>query len=190
MTDTQKRLQQLLNGEIDPEEIAHDPVLVSLADRIYGIKIAPANPVKARDMPDTPIPGGPLTEVAPPTDMLIEVIGDLAPSQPAAVEPLPQLETLEVDTAKKPRGLQFILVAGIAAIAANLFGLFGSLLGNVCEEGQVCPRDGSTRIMLLDAYKIDSTAGWGLPAPDAFGIPDVIALVVLIGAFLWTLRKS
>ena len=47
MTSIQERLQQLLDGELDPADIADDPTLVSLADRIYGIKIAPVQPVKA-----------------------------------------------------------------------------------------------------------------------------------------------
>ena len=74
MPSIQDRLQQLLDGEIDAADIADDPTLVSLADRLYGIKIAPVQPVKARDAKD--LLGAPVavTEVAPPTDMLIEVI--------------------------------------------------------------------------------------------------------------------
>jgi hypothetical protein len=190
MSDTQKRLQQLLNGDIDPEEIADDPVLVSLADRIYGIKIAPATPVKARDMSVITPSSQNLTEVAPPTDMLIEVIGDLAPSVEIPTEGLPELSVVNDQPTKKPRALQFTVLSGFAVVIANMFGAFGSLLGDVCNDGQVCPKDGSTRIMLLDAYKIDSTAGWGLPAPEAIGIPDIVAIAVLLGTLLWTLRKS
>ncbi|DAC20339.1 MAG TPA: hypothetical protein D7H89_06870, partial [Candidatus Poseidoniales archaeon] len=72
---------QLLDGDLSPEDIADDPALVSLADRLYGIKITPARPKKARDMVDMPAPSdADVTEVAPPTDMLIEIIGDIAPS--------------------------------------------------------------------------------------------------------------
>ena len=73
MSDVRDRLQQLLDGELEPSEIADDAALVSLADRLYGIKIAPVKPVKARDFVPS-APGLPVTEVAPPTEMLIEVI--------------------------------------------------------------------------------------------------------------------
>ena len=84
MTSAYERLQQLLDGDLDPSEIADDPALVSLADRLYGIKIAPVQPVKARDMVSEP--AIPVTEVAPPTDMLVEVI---APVSPTGNVPLP-----------------------------------------------------------------------------------------------------
>ena len=76
MSSVQERLQQLLDGELDPSEIADDPTLVSLADRLYGIKIAAVQPVKARDAQDLLAGTAPVTEVAPPTDMLVEVFSD------------------------------------------------------------------------------------------------------------------
>ena len=74
MSSIQDRLQQLLDGDIDAADIADDPTLVSLADRLYGIKIAAVQPVKARDAKDLLATSGAVTEVAPPTNMLIEVI--------------------------------------------------------------------------------------------------------------------
>ena len=94
MTSSNELLKRLLAGDFTPEEIADDPVLVNLADRIYGIKIAPVTPVKPRNVEGQEVV--PVTEVAPPTDMLIEVIGDIAPAAPlpelqlpAAPEPVP-----------------------------------------------------------------------------------------------------
>ena len=74
MSSIQDRLQQLLDGDIDAADIADDPTLVSLADRLYGIKIAAVQPVKARDAKDLLATPAAVTEVAPPTNMLIEVI--------------------------------------------------------------------------------------------------------------------
>ena len=73
MSSVQERLQQLLDGELDPSEIADDPTLVSLADRLYGIKIAAVQPVKARDAQELLGGAAPVTEVAPPTDMLFQI---------------------------------------------------------------------------------------------------------------------
>ena len=36
MADDGNRLKELLDGQLSPEEIADDPVLASLAERIYG----------------------------------------------------------------------------------------------------------------------------------------------------------
>ena len=89
MNSSRDKLQQLLDGDLSPEDIADDPALVSLADRLYGIKITPARPKKARDMVDAQSPSDAgVTEVAPPTDMLIEVIGDIALASPAELPPL------------------------------------------------------------------------------------------------------
>ena len=105
MSTVQERLQQLLDGELDPSEIADDPTLVSLADRLYGIKIAAVQPVKARDAQDLLGSGAPVTEVAPPTNMLVEVIGTVGAPAAATPVPLPvqevQLDLPPVPLAKK-----------------------------------------------------------------------------------------
>ena len=86
MTSTQEKLEMLLDGVLEPSEIADDPVLVSLAERLYGIKVAVANPKKSRDMVASPLSSD-IIEVAPPTNMLIEVV------EPVAA-PLPELGVL------------------------------------------------------------------------------------------------
>ena len=73
MSSIQDRLQQLLDGDIDAASIADDRAGQS-CDRLYGIKIAAVQPVKARDAKDLLATPAAVTEVAPPTNMLIEVI--------------------------------------------------------------------------------------------------------------------
>ena len=41
MSSNKELLNRLLSGDFSPEEIADDPILVSLAERVYGIKIDP-----------------------------------------------------------------------------------------------------------------------------------------------------
>ena len=48
MSDIQQRLQNF-DGELDAAEVAEDPALASLADRLYGIKIQPVQPKKLED---------------------------------------------------------------------------------------------------------------------------------------------
>lgn len=191
MTSSNDLLKKLLAGDFSPEEIAGDPVLVSLADRIYGIKISPVTPVKPRDAQsiDSAI-AAPITEVAPPTDMLIEVIGDIAP---ATALPLPSAEipvAAEVRVAKKSNNLARLLMVGLGAVVLNLFGVWSSVFGSMCEAGDLCPTDGYTRINLMEAYKINTGYGWSEPVQTGiYGIPDIVAVVVLTGALFLSMRK-
>ena len=107
MSDIQERLQKLLDGELDAAEVAEDAALASLADRLYGIKIQPVQPKKLRDFQD-PVntPSAPL----PATDMMIEVIGDVALAHPASTggrsfQHLPQF--LQFQRTKGPRNLEW-----------------------------------------------------------------------------------
>ncbi|MBL6884115.1 MAG: hypothetical protein ISR21_00285 [Candidatus Poseidoniaceae archaeon] len=191
MTSSNDLLKKLLAGDFSPEEIAGNPVLVSLADRIYGIKISPVTPVKPRDAQsiDSAI-ATPITEVAPPTDMLIEVIGDIAP---ATALPMPSAEipvAAEVRVAKKSNNLARLLMVGLGAVVLNLFGVWSSVFGSMCEAGDLCPTDGYTRINLMEAYKINTGYGWSEPVQTGiYGIPDIVAVVVLTGALFLSMRK-
>ena len=202
MSSVQERLQQLLDGELDPSEIADDPTLVSLADRLYGIKIAAVQPVKARDAQDLLAGTAPVTEVAPPTDMLVEVIGSVGAPAGAAPVPLPvpevQLDLPPVPSAKKSP-LRFVFLGGLLVVILNLFGLFSSVFNGVCEP-DVCRGPEQTRLNLMSPHLIGESDGWSYSllsesmsgvggVAGGIGIPDIVALVVLVAGFLWIRRK-
>lgn len=203
MSTVQERLQQLLDGELDPSEIADDPTLVSLADRLYGIKIAAVQPVKARDAQDLLGGASPVTEVAPPTDMLVEVIGTVgAPAAVAAPVPLPlpevQLDLPSVPAAKKSP-LRFVFGGGLFFVLLNLFGAFSSLFNSLCEP-DVCRGTEQTRLNLMSPHLIGESDGWSYSLlsesmsgvggmAGGIGIPDIVALVVLVAGFIWIRRK-
>ncbi|MGB0815162.1 MAG: hypothetical protein ACPGSA_06400 [Poseidonia sp.] len=202
MSSVQERLQQLLDGELDPSEIADDPTLVSLADRLYGIKIAAVQPVKARDAQELLGGAAPVTEVAPPTDMLVEVIGTVGAPAVAAPVPLPvpevQLDLPSVPTPKKSP-VQFVFLGGLLVVVLNLFGVFSSLFNGTCEP-DVCRGPEQTRLNLMSPHLIGESDGWSYSllsesmngvggVAGGIGIPDIVALVVLIGGFLWMRRK-
>lgn len=194
MTSSNDLLKKLLAGDFSPEEIAGDPVLVSLADRIYGIKIAPITPVKPRDIqPNEVAAAAPITEVAPPTDMLIEVIGDIAPATPTTPLPMPvgdMTVVAEVTESKKSKNMGRLVMAGLGFVVLNLFGVWSYVFGTMCESGDLCPTEGYTRINLMDIYKIDTGYGWSEPVQEGiYGIPDIVAVVVLFAALLLTMRK-
>lgn len=178
MSSIQERLQQLLDGELDPADIADDPTLVSLADRIYGIKIAAVQPVKARDLtPQNPTAS--VTEIAPPTDMMIEVIAQEAPALDLT---LPANPAKELDMPPVPKRqsntMRWVFTAGLLVSILNLLGVFGYLFGGLCDPNDICPSDGATRINWASIHQITSGYGWSPSVLDgSFGIPDIVAVV-------------
>lgn len=192
MSSEQDKLNRLLSGDFSPDEIANDPMLVSLAERIYGIKIDPVITTKPRDFVSSAADGLPIevTEVAPPTDMLIEVIGDLAPALPLPNMELPPLTAIPPLAVKKNKGFQRIVLAGLGFVLLNLVGVWSYVFGSMCKAGDLCPTDGYTRINLMEIYKVNSGYGWSEPVQTgAYGLPDIVAVVVFGIALLMTMRK-
>ena len=190
MSDIQERLQKLLDGELDAAEVAEDPALASLADRLYGIKIQPAQPKKLRDFEDQlTAPSAPL----PATDMMIEVIGDVAlehpPAPSAELPPISPMPIAGDSKNKKSFGLMsYASLLGLLTILANMFGYLHTLVGSVCTNA--CSNEGHTKMNLLEIYRLDSINGWSLPVTEGVvGIPDVVAVVSLI-VMMFLLRKK
>jgi hypothetical protein len=186
MDGSSNRLQQLLDGEFDAEEIASDPVLTSLAERIYGLTIEPITPSKA----SAPImgPSGEITEIAPPTSLMVEVVEGQAPSVlPPLHKEMPPLPE------KKKRRLMFKLgLLSLFVSVANMAGLFGMVLGSICTEPigsrGLCPTGGANRINWLDIQNIANGQGWSETYP--FGIPDYALLAGSILLLLLFRRKK
>lgn len=203
MSSVQERLQQLLDGELDPSEIADDPTLVSLADRLYGIKIAAVQPVKPRDAASVLGGAAPVTEVAPPTNMLVEVIGQVGMAAPSV--PLPEVSELPLDMpavpAAPPSPLRWVFGGGLLVVILNVFGTFSSLFEGVCSTGMdACRGPEQTRINLMDFYKIGESDGWSYSVlsesmsgvggtAGGLGIPDLVAFVVLLLGFLKFMKR-
>jgi len=190
MSDIQDRLQKLLDGELDAAEVAEDPALASLADRLYGIKIQPVQPKKLRDFEDqATAPSAPL----PATDMMIEVIGDVAlehPPAPAAeLPPISPMPILGDSKNNKSFGLMsYASLIGVLVVLANMFGYLHTLVGSMCTNA--CSNEGHTKMNLLEIYRLDSINGWSLPVTEGVvGIPDVVAVVSLI-FMMFLLRKK
>ena len=187
MTSTQEKLEMLLDGVLEPSEIADDPVLVSLAERLYGIKVAVANPKKSRDMVASPLSSD-IIEVAQPTNMLIEVVEPIA-------APLPELGALPdllpaPGSRSKMSLMSKVILVELTIIIMNLFGLLSFVLGGLCKSDTLCPNDGYTRINWLSIHKVDNGYGWSQSVVDmSIGIPDIIALSLGIIGFWYFSRK-
>lgn len=189
MSDIQDRLQRLLDGELDAAEVAEDPALASLADRLYGIKIQPVQPKKLRDFEDPAVPSAPL----PATHMMIEVIGDVAlehPPAPAAeLPPIAPIPAARETKDKKSFGtLSYLSIIGLIAVIVNMFGYLHTLVGTMCTNA--CANEGHTKMNLMELYRLDSINGWSLPVTEGVvGIPDIVAIIGLM-TMMFLLRKK
>ena len=201
MSSIQDRLQQLLDGDIDAADIADDPTLVSLADRLYGIKIAAVQPVKARDAKDLLATSGAVTEVAPPTNMLIEVIAPEAGPNAGVPLPLPNM-ALDMPPMPVPKKspLRLVMASGLGLVLVNLFGLFSGILGGLCES-ETCRGPEQDRLNLMSPHLWGDSDGWSYSllsesmsgvggVSGGIGIPDIIALVVLAGGWFMLSRRK
>ena len=172
------KVKRLLDGEIDEAEIAADPVLASLAERIFGLNIEPITPTKTSE------PSGPEVEVVTAKtshDPMIEVIPGATPPP----MPLPELPGIPKDAGPSGKG-RWLKVFGISSLIVsviNIFGAFG-FLNSMCSA-EKCTTD-ATRINWIDIHNINNELGWSMPFPE-LGIPDYIAMacsiLVLIVAF-------
>ena len=188
MSDIQQRLQKLLDGELDAAEVAEDPALASLADRLYGIKIQPVQPKKLRDFDEqAAAPSAPL----PATDMMIEIIGDVALEHPPAPAALPSapLPVPQEGKGKSFGAISYLSFAGLLVVLANMFGLLHTLVGSMCTNA--CENEGHTKMNLLEIYRLDSLEGWSLPVTEGvIGIPDVVAVLGLLATMFMMRKKS
>ena len=198
MSDARERLKKLLDGDLEASDIAEDASLVSLADRLYGIKIANVKPVKARDMQPESSNTDPqeAEQFGQTSSMMVEVI------EPTTL-PIPELNHLAMPDlpTKKNRFsvLSVIALGGITFVILNIFGLFSTLFESSCAIDS-CRSAGQTRMNLIDIYKFGESDGWSYSVltdgmsgiggtSGGIGIPDIVALVALIGLLIISRRK-
>ena len=185
MSTHDDKVKRLLDGEIDEAEIAADPVLASLAERIFGLNIEPITPTK----PSQNISGPEVEVVAAVTsnDPMIEVIPGASPTTPA---PLPMPSLPKIPTTEKQKSgfgkMAFFGLFSLIVSVANLFGVFGFMNSQCAAEK--CTTE-ATRINWLDVHNIGNEMGWSLPFPE-IGIPDYVAIGCSILVLLIALRKK
>jgi hypothetical protein len=179
MTSHEDKLKRLLDGDIDESEIAADPILASLAERIFGLNIEPITPSKPSH--DTQLPDVEVVTAVTSQDSMVEVVPGATLPTPL---PMPSLPAIPEQVAKSGGGLlkAFGIISLLTAVA-NIFGAFG-FLNSQCA-GDKCASE-ATRINWAGIHNITNEQGWSMPFPE-LGIPDYVALacgiVVIILAF-------
>ena len=198
MSDVKERLKKLLDGDLEASDMAEDAALVSLADRLYGIKIANVKPVKARDL-ENQVSGvnQQPQQFGQTPSLMVEVI------EPASA-PLPDLPHLAMPKLPSKKSklspMSLLSISGLLFVMLNLFGMFSSLFNSSCEIGS-CRGDGQTRINLMDFYKFGESDGWSysLFSDDmsglggeagGIGIPDLVALIGLTGIIIFYFKRK
>jgi hypothetical protein len=157
MVDRREKLQQLLDGELDPSEIISDPTLASLAERIYGMDIKAILAEKGIEMPSVGSP-------SPSSTSLIEVIPSSNLPPPAPLGKLPALE----QTSAASRNTLFILL-GVLALSVALLNLVMGLgeLYNPCTTDWCAD---NSKFIWLAPHQLTQDGGWG--SAGTAGIPD------------------
>jgi hypothetical protein len=198
-------LRRLLDGDVDAEELANNPTLASIAERVYGINIEPMKISKPSQMSGVASVSStvstPVGELSTdPLDLMVEVVeGDFplagvgSPSMdlPGLLPPVPGIKPVGVEDSNSGFGKIRMGVLSILFLEIlNLFGVFGTLFGTVCSSG-ICPTVGRTRINLLSIGDIGSGYGWSEPLQaGSIGIPDIVAIIGLLAIFVVMTKRK
>ena len=176
MSEGNNRLKELLDGNLSPQEIADDPVLASLAERIYGAdfiehigitrgetKRALADQFSEIEGEDLLIDDIPEHDLPMPDDM---------PPNPVNVfddEPVSRGSIIP----KLKMGVGFL---GIITLLLNMFYGLGNFLGGCTESMHAtCRIDERMKLNWLDFHRTDSFDAWS--EVGSFGIPDGVLII-------------
>ena len=170
MVSHEDKVKRLLDGDIDEAEIAADPILSSLAERIFGLNIEPIAPSKPSQ--DSNLPEVEVVTAVTSLDSMVEVVPGAEPPTPLPMPGLPSIPKND-DTEKGGGFLKWTGIISLPIVLANIFGALG-FLNSMCE-GDDCTTD-ATRINWAGIHNIGNEQGWSLPFPE-LGIPDYVALV-------------
>jgi hypothetical protein len=180
MTSHDDKVKRLLDGDIDEAEIAADPILASLAERIFGLSIEPITPTKPSQ--DSGLPPVEVVTAITSHDSMIEVVPGANPL-PLPMPGLPSIPK-QVSSNKNGKMLKIFSISALVVSVANIFGAFG-FLNSLCSATKCT--SSATRINWMEFYQFSNEMGWSLPYPE-IGVPDYIAvgasILLLIVAFL------
>jgi len=190
MSDDGNRLKELLDGKLSAQEIADDPVLSSLAERIYGadfldsVGISRGDTKRALAEQFSEIDGD---------DLLIEDIPDLGLPLPMPDDMPPNPENVSKDshsnTGRTIRQKLNVLggLSGLIVVVVNLFYGFGNFLSG-CDESIHSTCATSMKLNWIDFFRMDEHIAWS-PTGE-IGIPDILILVVCLWALISGLRSK
>ena len=187
MSEDDSRLKELLDGKLSPQQIAEDPVLASLAERIYGadfldnVGISRGETKRALAEQFSEIEGD---------DLLIDELpeGGLPLPMPEDMPPVPVNEDVIANTGGRSLIHKLRIVGGLfglIAVVTNLFYGFGNFL-SVCATDVHSTCGESLKLNWIDFFRMDEHIAWS--PTGSIGIPDVILAVLCLVNIVYGLR--
>ena len=188
VSDDKSRLKELLDGKLSPQEIAEDPVLASLAERMYGsefldgVGISRGETKRALAEQFSEIDGD---------DLLIDEMpeGGLPLPMPSDMPPNPSNEeVVDVFTSNRTITQKLRIFGGsvgVIAIIVNMFYGFGNFL-SVCGEAVHTTCGESMKLNWIDFFRMDEHIAWS--PTGSIGIPDVIVALFCVANIVYGFR--
>ena len=187
MSEDDSRLKELLDGKLSAQEIADDPVLASLAERIYGsdfldnVGISRGETKRALAEQFSEVDGD---------DLLIDELpeGGLPLPMPEDMPPVPVNEDLDVVDSGRSLIHKLRIFGGsigILVVITNMFYGLGNLL-SVCATDVRSTCGESLKLNWIDFFRMDEHIAWS--PTGSIGIPDVILALLCIANIVYGLR--
>ena len=189
MSEDGNRLKELLDGKLSAQEIADDPVLASLAERIYGadfldnVGISRGETKRALVEQFSEIEGEDLLIVDMPD-------GGLPLPMPEDMPPNPSYDLDDehvVGRTIRQKSRIIFGTVGIVAVLVNLFYGFGNFITG-CDAVIHSTCTSSMKLNWIDFFRMDEHIAWS-PTGE-IGIPDVLLLVLCLANIIFGLRAK
>ena len=187
MSEDDSRLKELLDGKLSPQQIADDPVLASLAERIYGsdfldnVGISRGDTKRALAEQFSEIDGD---------DLLIDELpeGGLPLPMPEDMPPVPINDDVVMATSSRSLMNKLRISGGsvgLIAVITNLFYGLGNFL-SVCASDVHSTCGESLKLNWIDFFRMDEHIAWS--PTGSIGIPDVILALLCVANIISGLR--
>ena len=186
------RMRELLDGQLSYEEIKADPLLMSLAERVYGSDFLEQIGVSRGAAKRA------LTEeyAQPEEDILLESVPEGLPALPALDLPMPGdmpgapmlPAAVEVESGRSIMAM-LKMGAGGLALGANLLNLTWGL-GNIlptCASEVHSTCGASMKLNWLDFFRMNEHIAWSPTL--SVGIPDVLFAIAGIALLVQGIRN-
>ena len=166
------RLRKLLDGDLSPEELKQDPMLASLAERVYGEDFLDEMGVSRGDSKRA------LAEALQDEDDLEDLMIELPDDDLPEFDP-PTHPDSSAGEVRRSKGLAGIVVGGLglALVVINLLYGFGNVIGG-CTASIHASCTENMKLNLLEFHRTAEHIAWG-PTGDV-GIPDILAASLMV----------